>query len=108
MANKPWELTKKMVCGTESCSGCNNDIGRNTCAEFGTRKDDWNAAQKKMLEFIFKPCTEHPIGDFQHDLTNEFMPSRSNGTSKYEKWLYQHRYLCPQCIQELKEWSVKV
>ena len=91
---KPYELTKQQ----------RRDIPI-TC-------EDWeeDAAiigfeyQKKLLGYQNESCTEHPIGDFEHDCIVEqtsLITFKSNDTNNYKKWCYQHRYQCPVCIQSL-------
>jgi hypothetical protein len=72
---------------------------------FQVFEEGTQAGIKALIEWLFKPCTEHPIGDYQHDVLSahtdlEFIDSQIDD---YEHWHYAHQKDCPECMQELEK-----
>jgi hypothetical protein len=51
---------------------------------------------KAVIEWLFELCTEHPNFDY---CDAHYYDSKNN------HWYCMYRKDCPQCMQQLKEWS---
>ena len=46
----------------------------------------------KVIFWLFKPCTEHKHNGFSYSQYNTF-----------SGWFFTHRYLCSECMNELRK-----
>lgn len=61
-------------------------------AHIGGYKQGKDEGRKELIRWLFEPCKEHFHLTF----------SGGNGTVK-GSYIYKHHYLCPYCMEELKE-----
>lgn len=67
--------------------------GNRAHLEFNSWQEGGEAYLKAVVNWLFNPCTEHDLyEDCHHACILEGIKA-------------DHRYLCPQCMQQLKEWS---
>lgn len=80
------------------CVGCLTVNSVTNCKDYclsWERYNDKVAAQRKLLEYLEGYCKDHPMAK-QTPLT-EYKSFNIGG------FYYNHRYLCPDCMADIKE-----